>query len=353
MGHGGLLVMAEQQVTPLGQHCGGFCRPQLTAQPLQMGQGPHVPLPALPGDTLTFAEVCGEQGGHCKRQGGQLVPALYPWHPKPYSTRNPTAPKTLWHTQLCGHCPCPLGTPNLWGSPSSISPPSPGVPVGTGGCLWQRREKPGDLVTRLCPQGRRGQQLGPHLHPRDPQQNPATGSQQPPGDGVTREWGTGHAEDASQLQQRSGDAQREQRGPWPRLGLLQQSVGPQFLLGGAERPLLQASLQLCGSRTFPNGAGTDPARGAGGSWHRTSTSGRKGSRARHARMGAAGLGHPFPPPRTFSPGSPFGLVLPEVLAGSCRQRRAHMGACAPLGDTSPCTPGLSCLQHPGVRPALV
>lgn len=216
MGRGGLLVMAEQQVTPPGQHCGGFCRPQLTAQPQQMGQGPHVPLPALPGDTLTFAEVCGEQGGHCKRQGGQLVPAPYPWHPKPYSTQNPLALTALW--------PLPL---------------SPGHP------------KPVGLT----------QQLGPSLHPRDPQQDPATGSQQPPGDGVTRGWGTGHAEDASQLQQRSGDAQREQRGPWPRLGLLQQSVGPQFLLGGVERPLLQASLQLWRQQKVPEWSRDRPSPG--------------------------------------------------------------------------------------------
>lgn len=75
VGHGGLAAMAERWVTPPSQHSGGFCHPQLTAQP-GPGSG-QVPVsscqhsPVLPSSTLTFAEAsCDEQGGHWKRQEG-------------------------------------------------------------------------------------------------------------------------------------------------------------------------------------------------------------------------------------------------------------------------------------------
>lgn len=105
----------------------------------------HQHNPVLPSGTLTFAEaVCGEQGGHWKRQRRQLAPAPHaarstqnrtapstPQHPEPYSTPKPAAAAPLpWAPQTCG------------AHSSSISPRQPlGLPVGTRGMPWVEKGK--------------------------------------------------------------------------------------------------------------------------------------------------------------------------------------------------------------------
>lgn len=210
------------------------------------------------------------------------------WHLQPYSTQNPVAPTTPWPLPLSPRHPKPIGltqqhlSPQPWGAHGHR-----GVPVAVKG-------KPGELVTQLCPHGRRGQWLGPSLHPRDPQQDPTTGSQQPPGDGETQGWGTGHTEDASQLRQRSGDARREQRGPWPRLGSLQQSVGPQFLLGGAEQPLPQASLQLWRQQKVPERSRDGPSPGRRWVLAQHQQQREEGEQSRARQDGCSRAGTPLP-----------------------------------------------------------
>lgn len=104
----------------------------------------HQHNPVLPGGTLTFAEaVCGEQGGHWKRQRRRLAPA--PQHPKPYSTRSPAAPATPRPLPRSPGHPKPAGF-----TQQHLSPPALGVASGHKGyALGGEGKKTGEL----CPWG--------------------------------------------------------------------------------------------------------------------------------------------------------------------------------------------------------
>lgn len=202
--------------------------------------------PATSSATLTFpGAIWGEQGGHWKRQGWKLGadPRTAPGTPNPTAPQNSTAPHTPQPL------PPPLGTPHLQDSPSSISP-QPWSALGTGNS-WMEKGKAavfpprgGDEVLAwlslrvcgsagpnqplqaaptglgigrmwLCPRG-----LQPPALIYTPGRIPALGhSNESPwwDEGSQRHSGMRNrsAGDVSQLWQRSGDARREQRGPWP------------------------------------------------------------------------------------------------------------------------------------------
>lgn len=151
MGHGGLAVMAERWVTPPSQHPGGFCHPQLTAQPGPGSGWVRVPIsscqhsPVLPSGTLTFAEaICGEQGGHWKRRGWWLAPA-------PHAARGthnpmaPTTPRPLPHSP--GH-PKPTGLTQQY-----LSPPALGYPWAQGDARGAEGKSQETVAPLPCPRG--------------------------------------------------------------------------------------------------------------------------------------------------------------------------------------------------------
>lgn len=132
----------------------------------------------------------------------------------------------------------------------------------------------------------------------------------------------------------------------------QSEVGPQFLLGGAEQPLLQASLQLWHQQQAPSGDSRDrPSPGCGGA---AGTAPAGGSRAERGMLGQGGrAGTPLPTSPHLLPDISLQAGPPRGPHWLLQRENCSMGAAClwSPGRYLLTQPWLPCLGHPWVRPA--